>query len=335
MSSDLRLEGRIFVAGHAGLAGSAILRRLETDGYRQILTATHGELDLANSHEVEQFFAAHRPKYVFLAAARVGGILANQTYPADFIRENLAIQSNVIDAARRHAVRKLLFLGSSCIYPKNAPQPLQEDHLLTGPLEVTNEPYAIAKIAGIKMCAAYNRQYDTDFLCIMPTNLYGPGDNYDLQNSHVLPALIRKAHEAKLGHLDRMVLWGSGRPRREFMHADDLASASVFLMERYSAAQIGEFINVGVGTDLSILDLAKTVADVVGFRGAMAFDDSKPDGTPQKLLDISRLSELGWRAKIPLEIGVQNAYADFLARYSQISAEDDRAQQVVSIEVRP
>jgi len=313
MSEQRRLEGPIYVAGHRGLAGSAILRALKRGGYTDIVSATHQSLDLTVRADVDAFFALHQPRTVFLAAARVGGILANDTYPADFIRDNLAIQTNVIDAAHRFGVARLLFLGSSCIYPKFAAQPIEEQSLLTGPLEVTNEAYAIAKIAGIKMCAAFNRQYGTDFMSIMPTNLYGPGDNYDLTQSHVLPALIRKAHEAKLAHASQMVVWGTGTPRREFMHADDLAGACLFLMERASAKDIGELINVGTGLDLSIAELARLVGAVVGFEGDLVFDSSKPDGTPRKLLDVSKLARLGWRAQISLELGIREAYEDFLA----------------------
>lgn len=321
MSEDgASLQGPIYVAGHRGLAGSAIVRRLRDLGYADILTATHAELDLTQAAAVEAFFSAKRPRYVFLAAAKVGGILANNTYPGDFIRDNLAIQCNVIEAARRHGVGKLLFLGSSCIYPKNVPQPMREDYLLTGPLEATNEAYAIAKIAGIKMCAAYNRQYGTQFLALMPTNLYGPNDSYDLANSHVLPALIRKAHEAKGSGAEQLVVWGSGQPRREFMHADDLARAAVFVMERCHPAEVGEFLNVGTGEDLSIAELAQLVCRVVGFHGRIEFDASKPDGTPRKLLDISRIRALGWSPSISLGNGITDAYADFLARFGTPAA---------------
>jgi GDP-L-fucose synthase len=261
---------------------------------------------------VDGLFAAERPEYVFLAAARVGGIHANDTYPADFIRDNLLIQTSVIDAAWRHGVRKLMFLGSSCIYPKHAPQPMREEHLLGGALEPTNEAYAIAKIAGIKMCAAYNRQHGTDYLCVMPTNLYGPGDNYDLQNSHVLPALIRKMHEARERGADQVEIWGSGTPRREFLHSDDLAAACVFLMQRCSARDIGEIVNIGAGRDISIAELARLVADIVGFAGELRFNTDYPDGTPRKLLDVSRLRALGWEARLPLLEGIAHAYADYV-----------------------
>lgn len=306
---------RVYVAGHRGLAGSAIHRCLLAHGYKDVVTRSHAELDLTDRAAVERFFAAARPSQVYLAAARVGGILANNTHPADFLRDNLLIQTNVIDCAHRFDVRKLLFLGSSCIYPKHAPQPMQEQHLLTGVLEPTNEAYAIAKIAGIKMCAAYNRQHGTNFMAVMPTNLYGPGDNYDLANSHVLPALIRKAHEAKAGGQGEMVVWGSGTPRREFLYSDDLADACVFLMERFAARDLGEFVNIGVGHDLSIRELAQSVCRIVGFGGALRWDASKPDGTPRKLLDVSRLRALGWQARVSLDQGIERAYADFRERF--------------------
>ncbi len=307
---------KIYVAGHRGLAGSAIQRCLAARGYSNLLVRSHAELDLTDRAAVERFFASERPQHVYLAAARVGGILANNTYPADFLRENLLIQTNVIDCAHRFGVRKLMFLGSSCIYPKLAPQPMKEEHLLTGLLEPTNEAYAIAKIAGIKMCAAYNRQHDCNFMAVMPTNLYGPGDNYDLANSHVLPALIRKAHEAKVAGHAELPVWGSGTPRREFLYSDDLADACVFLMERFDARDLGEFVNVGVGHDLSIRELAQTVCRIVGFQGALRWDASKPDGTPRKLLDVSRLSGLGWQARVSLEQGIERAYADFRERFA-------------------
>jgi GDP-L-fucose synthase len=306
---------KVYVAGHRGLAGSATVRRLTASGYRNIATRTHAELDLTDRAAVEGFFAKEQPRHVYLAAAKVGGILANNTYPADFIRENLLIQTNVIDAAYRHGAEKLMFLGSSCIYPKFAPQPMKEEHLLTGVLEPTNEAYAIAKIAGIKMCASYNRQHGTNFIAVMPTNLYGPGDNYDLANSHVLPALIRKAHEAKAAGRRELVVWGSGSPRREFLYSDDLADACIFLMERCSAAEVGEFVNVGVGHDISIRELAETVAQVVGFKGELVWDKTKPDGTPRKLLDVSRLAALGWSPKTDFVRGIELAYADFKARF--------------------
>jgi GDP-L-fucose synthase len=312
----MQADSKIYVAGHRGLVGSAVMRRLRAGGYANLVTRTHDELDLTDQAAVRRFFEAERPEYVFLAAAKVGGILANSTYPADFIHRNLAIETNVIHAAYRCGVSKLLFLGSSCIYPRHAPQPMKEEHLLTGPLEPTNEPYAVAKIAGIKMCAAYNRQYGTNFISVMPTNLYGPGDNYDLENSHVLPALIRKMHEAKEAGRDAVTIWGTGSPRREFLDSDDLADACVFLMERVDAAEVGEFINVGVGHDLSIREAAELVAEVVGFKGRLEFDASRPDGSPRKLLDVSRLSALGWRAGTPLREGLSKAYRDYLSRYA-------------------
>jgi len=310
--SAMRAGDKIFVAGHRGLAGSAIARRLERGGYRNLVTRTHAELDLTDQAATDAFFAREKPRHVFLAAARVGGIKANATYPAQFIHENLAIEVNVIEACRRHRVEKLLFLGSSCIYPKLAPQPMKEEHLLTGALEPTNEPYAIAKIAGIKMCSAYNREYGTDYLCVMPTNLYGPGDNFDLENSHVLPALMRKAHEARMRNAHDIVVWGTGTPRREFLFSDDLADACVFLMERCGAKDIGEFINIGTGEDLTTRALAELVIDIVGFRGKLTLDGSHPDGPPRKLLDVSRLTALGWRARTTLADGIRATYAWYL-----------------------
>lgn len=301
----------MYVAGHRGLVGSAILRRLEREGFTGLITRSHRELDLTVQAEVEGFFREERPEYVFLAAARVGGILANSTYPADFIRDNLQIQTNVIDSAYRAGVKKLLFLGSSCIYPRDCPQPMKEEHLLSGKLEPTNEPYAVAKIAGIKMCQAYNRQYGTRFVSVMPTNLYGPGDDFDLETSHVLAALIRKFHDAKAAGEDAVTVWGTGRPRREFLHVDDLADACLFVMRHYDDDEI---INIGVGEDIGIHDLALLIKDVAGFRGEIRLDPSKPDGTPRKLLDVSRLSSLGWRSKIPLRRGIEETYtwyADF------------------------
>jgi GDP-L-fucose synthase len=305
-------KGKIYVAGHRGLVGSAIVRRLQSGGYFNLLLRTHADLDLLDQRAVDAFFARERPEYVFLAAAKVGGIHANNIYRADFIYQNLMIELNIIHASHRHGAKKLMFLGSSCIYPKHAPQPMKEEYLLTGLLEPTNEPYAIAKIAGIKMCDAYNRQYGTNFMSVMPTNLYGPGDNYDLQGSHVLPALIRKMHEAKLQKAKEVVVWGTGSPRREFLYSDDLADACVFLMERYNAADVGEFINIGVGKEITIREAAELIAEVVGFRGKLVFDTSKPDGTPRKLLDVSRLQALGWRAKTSFQEGITKAYADYL-----------------------
>lgn len=310
----MRPTDKIYVAGHRGLVGSAIMRRLQAGGYNNIITRTHAELDLTDQSSVQSFFAAEKPDCVFLAAAKVGGIQANNTYRADFIYQNLMIESNIIHAAYQNNVKKLLFLGSSCIYPKHAPQPMKEEYLLTGLLEPTNEPYAVAKIAGIKMCAAYNRQYGTDFVSVMPTNLYGPNDNYDLQNSHVLPALIRKMHEAKQRGDAEVVVWGTGSPRREFLYSDDMADACVFLMEKCKAQDIGEFVNIGVGTDVTIRELAQLVADVVGFQGQLVFDHGKPDGATQKLLDVTRLSTLGWRARTAFKDGIKLAYDDFLQK---------------------
>jgi GDP-L-fucose synthase len=298
-------DSKIYVAGHRGLVGSAILRRLQALGYRNVIERHRKELDLLDRQDVDAFFAAARPEYVFLAAAKVGGIHANNTYPADFIRDNLLIQTNVIDAAHRHGVNKLLFLGSSCIYPRLASQPISEDALLTGSLEPTNEWYAIAKIAGIKMCQAYRRQYGFDAISAMPTNLYGPGDNFSLENSHVLPALMRKFHDAVQANREEVVVWGTGTPRREFLHVDDLADAVIFLMRHYS----GEApVNVGTGTDVTIKELAHLIADTTGFKGVLRFDTSKPDGTPRKLLDVSRLRALGWEAKIDLLQGLRSTY---------------------------
>jgi len=307
-SEAVNRDARIFVAGHRGMVGSAIVRRLQRGGYDNLLLRGRAELDLTEQSAVERFFAAERPDYVFIAAAKVGGIQANNTFRAEFLYQNLMIESNVIHAAWRAGVERLLFLGSSCIYPRDCPQPIREDYLLTGPLEPTNEPYAIAKIAGIKLCESYNRQYGTRYVCAMPTNLYGPNDNYDLATSHVLPALIRKAHEARERGDSELVVWGSGRPRREFLYVDDMADACVFLME--SGVSEGLF-NVGTGSDVSIRELAQTVMDVVGFGGRIVFDASRPDGTPRKLLDVSRLGALGWRASMPLREGIRLAHADF------------------------
>lgn len=300
------LEAKVYVAGHRGLVGSAIVRALRSNGYRNLLLRTSKELDLRDSAAVQSFFQQNRPDYVFLAAAKVGGILANSKYPAEFIYDNLMIQTNVIHSAYLAGVKKLLFLGSSCIYPKHAPQLMREDHLLTGPLEPTNEPYAVAKIAGIKMCQAYNRQYGTRFISVMPTNLYGPNDNFDLETSHVLPALIRKFHEARENQSPYVVVWGTGRPRREFLHVDDLAEACLFLMDHYDE---DEPINIGTGEDLTISELVGIIKDVVGYLGEVKYDTSKPDGTPRKLLDVSRIRKLGWSPKIGLEEGIRMTYA--------------------------
>ncbi len=306
---EMEKHSRIFVAGHRGLVGSAICRHLLRLGYTNLIARTRGELDLTNQSAVDAFFAAEKPEYVFLAAAKVGGILANSNYPVEFLRDNLTIEINVIEAAYRNGVKKLECLGSSCIYPKLAPQPIKEEYLLTGPLEPTNEWYAIAKIAGIKLAQAYWRQYGFRAISLMPTNVYGPGDNFDLQSSHVLPALIRKAHEARLKHSREMVVWGSGEPRREFLYVDDMAEAAVFLMLHYDSADI---INVGVGEDHSIRELAELVCRVVGYQGRLVFDASKPDGMPRKLLDIARLRNIGWRPRINLEEGIARAYQWFL-----------------------
>ena len=302
----LNRDDSIYVAGHGGLVGSAICRRLNAGGFGGVLTRTRGELDLCDGAAVEGFFAESRPEYVILAAAKVGGILANDRSPADFIRENLLIQTHVIAAAHRHGAKKLLFLGSSCIYPKHAPQPMREEHLLSGPLEPTNSAYAIAKIAGIEMCNAYRRQHGFNAISLMPTNLYGPGDNFDLENGHVLPALIRRMHEAKAAGAAEVVIWGSGSPRREFLYVDDLAAAAVFLMEHYDE---GRPVNVGVGEDVSIRELAELVREVVGYRGELGFDTSKPDGTPRKLLDVSVVQGLGWRAAVSLRDGIGRTYS--------------------------
>lgn len=312
----MRPDCKIYVTGHRGLVGSALMRRLKAGGYVNIVTRSHSELDLVDQAAVNAFFKRERPEYVFLAAAKVGGIHANNTYRADFIYQNLMIESNIIHAAYLNGVKKLLFLGSSCIYPKLAPQPMKEEHLLTGLLEVTNEPYAIAKIAGIKMCGAYNSQYGTNYISAMPTNLFGPGDNYDLQNSHVLPALIRKMHEAKTNGQKEVVVWGTGTPRREFLYSDDLADACVFLMESRNAKEIGEFVNIGSGREVTIRELAELVAEVVGFNGGLVFDSSKPDGTPRKLLDVSRLRALGWQGKTGFRDGIAKAYMDFLQNFA-------------------
>jgi len=310
----MRLDmGPVFVAGHRGLVGSAICRRLQNEGIA-VLTASREQVDLKSRSAVDAFFAGNEIEQVYLAAAKVGGIHANDTFPAEFIYENLAIQTNVIDAAWRAGVKKLLFLGSSCIYPKQAPQPMQEDSLLTGPLEPTNEWYAIAKIAGIKMCQAYRKQYGFDAISAMPTNLYGPGDNFDLSTSHVLPALIRKFHEAKAAGTTSVTVWGTGTPRREFLHVDDLADACLFLMRNYSAPEI---VNVGWGQDISIMDLAELIKDVVGFQGDIKLDTSKPDGTPRKLLDTSRLASLGWKPSIGLEAGIRGTY-DWYANHVRV-----------------
>lgn len=311
----MQQQDRIFVAGHRGLVGSAIARRLQAEGFSNLLLAGRDRVDLRNRDALEAFFSEEKPDVVFLAAAKVGGIHANNIYPAEFLFENLQIQDNVIDAAYRHGAKKLVFLGSSCIYPKLAPQPIREEYLLTGALEPTNEWYAIAKIAGIKMCQAYRRQYGFNAISLMPTNLYGPGDNFDLQNSHVLPALIRKFHEAKLRGDAEVVMWGTGTPRREFLHVDDLADAVVHLAKTYEGEDI---VNIGVGDDIAIRELAELVKDITGFEGAIVNDTSKPDGTPRKLLDVSRLEGLGWKAKIPLREGIESTYRWFLEHQTSL-----------------
>ena len=305
-------SARVYVAGHRGMVGSAIVRALRARGFENIVTRSSAELDLRDQRAVADFFAAERPDYVFLAAARVGGILANDSYPADFIYDNLCIEANVIHSAFRTGVRKLLFLGSTCIYPKLAPQPLKEEYLLSGPLEPTNEWYAVAKIAGIKLCQAYRRQHGCDFISAMPTNLYGPGDNFDREKSHVIPAMLRKMHEAKVAGEPSVTLWGTGRPLREFLHVDDLAEALLFLMQHYSDES---HVNVGVGEDISIRELAETIRGIVGYEGELVFDDSKPDGTPRKLVDTSLINGLGWQAKIPLKEGVAATYRWFVDHY--------------------
>jgi GDP-L-fucose synthase len=311
----VKKDSKIYIAGHRGMVGSAIHRKLQEKGFTNFVLKTSKELDLRNQQAVADFFETQKPEYVFLAAAKVGGIIANNTYRADFLYENLAIQNNVIHSSYENKVTKLMFLGSSCIYPKLAPQPLKEDYLLSGFLEETNEPYAIAKIAGIKLCEAYRKQYGCDFISVMPTNLYGPNDNYDLQNSHVLPAMIRKFHEAKVSNNQEVNLWGTGSPMREFLHADDLAEACVYLMENYSQP---EFINVGTGTDVTIKELAETVKEIVGFEGILNWDTTKPDGTPRKLMDVSRLHAQGWKHKIDLKEGIKLAYQDFLEHHDSL-----------------
>ena len=303
---------KIYVAGHTGLVGSALLRLLQQKGFTNIITSSSKEMDLRNQEAVRSFFEKEKPQYVFLAAAKVGGIIANNTYPAEFIYDNLMMESNIIHESYRNGVSKLLFLGSSCIYPKLAPQPLKEEYLLSGYLEPTNEAYALAKIAGISLCQSYHRQYGCRFICVMPTNLYGPGDNYDLQNSHVLPALIRKFHEAKIKGENKVTVWGSGNPRREFMHVDDLANACFFLMQEYEQPEI---INIGSGKDNTIAELALLVKEITGFTGGLVFDKSKPDGTPRKLLDVEKINALGWKAAIELDEGIRTVYADFVERY--------------------
>lgn len=319
----MQKDSKIYVAGHMGLVGSALMRALQKDGYTNIIVYTREELDLTRQIDVEQFFIKEKPEYVFLAAAKVGGILANNTYPADFIYQNLVIETNIIEGARKSGVRKLLFLGSSCIYPKFADQPMKEEYLLTGKIEPTNEPYAVAKISGIKMCQSYNRQYDTNFIAVMPTNLYGPNDNFDLTSSHVLPALIRKFHEAKESGAKEVVAWGTGSPKREFLHVDDLAQACLFVMNNYNPnkeenEQGQMFLNVGTGLDISIKELTEMVKGIVSFEGEIKWDTTKPDGAPRKLLDVSKLEKLGWKHKIGLKEGIISAYEWYKANKTQL-----------------
>lgn len=311
----MKKTDKIYVAGHNGMVGSAIVRALQKQGFENLVYRTSKELDLRNQEAVDQFFSEEKPHYVFLAAAKVGGIIANNTYRAEFLYDNLMIVSNIVHSAHAHGVTKLLFLGSSCIYPKMAPQPIKEEYLLTGPLEYTNEPYAIAKIAGIKLCESYRDQYGDDFISVMPTNLYGINDNYHPENSHVLPALIRRFHEAKMNGLKEVMIWGSGTPKREFLYADDLADACLFLMEEYSGKEI---VNIGCGEDLSIRELAELVKEVTGYTGNLVFDTSKPDGTPRKLLDVSKINALGWRYKTSLREGMNMAYQDFLTKTQKL-----------------
>lgn len=305
-------EAKIYIAGHRGMVGSAIHRQLISRGFNNFVLRTSAELDLRDQAAVNAFFAEQKPEYVFLAAAKVGGILANNTYRAEFLWDNLSIQNNIIHSAHIHGTKKLMFLGSSCIYPKLAPQPLKEEYLLTGPLESTNEPYAIAKIAGIKLCEAYRDQYGCNFISVMPTNLYGINDNYHPENSHVLPALIRRFHEAKVDSISQVAIWGSGTPKREFLYADDMAEACIYLMETYNEK---EFLNIGTGEDISILDLAHLVAQVIGYQGDIVTNPEKPDGTPRKLMDVSKLHQLGWKHNTSLKEGIRSAYEDFLSRY--------------------
>ena len=322
----MKKDSRVYVAGHRGLVGSSIIRQLRTNGYENIITRTHAELDLTNQEEVKVFFQKEKPEFVFLCAAKVGGILSNLKYPAEFIQQNLAIQTNVIHESWRTGVNRLLFLGSSCIYPRDCPQPIHEKYLLTGQLEWTNRPYAVAKISGIEMCWSYNRQYNTKYLAIMPTNLFGPGDNYDLDTSHVLPALIRKMHEAKVGRKSSVLVWGSGKPRREFLYSDDLGDAAMFLMDlpegKFNSLlganstindnSLPPLVNIGAGKDITILELAELVKRIIGFEGDLEWDNSKPDGTPRKLLDVSRMEMIGWKAKTVFNDGIAKAYDDYL-----------------------
>lgn len=308
----MKKSDKIFVAGHRGLVGSAIKRELEVQGFTNILVKTHQELDLTDSAAIAEFFEKEKPDFVILTAAKVGGILGNNTYPVEFFTENMKIQLNVIENSFKNNVKKLLFLGSSCIYPKNAQQPMKEEYLLSSKLEKTNEMYALAKISGLKLCSAYNREYGTDYISVMPCNLYGLNDNYDLKNAHVLPMLVRRFHEAKVNNQSEVVVWGTGMPKREFMYAGDLAKAVVFLLKNKSASEIGEFINIGTGEEITILELAELIKEVVGFKGRIVFDTSKPDGTMRKLMDVSRINNLGWHAQTSLKDGIKLLYEDFL-----------------------
>lgn len=308
----MKKNDKIYIAGHRGLVGSAIKREFEEQGFSGILVKTHSELDLTDSAAVAEFFEKEKPQYVILAAAKVGGILGNNTYPVEFFTENMKIQLNVIENSFKNNVKKLLFLGSSCIYPKNASQPMKEEYLLSSKLEKTNEMYALAKISGLKLCAAYNREYGTDYISVMPCNLYGLNDNYDLKNAHVLPMLVRRFHEAKVNNQSEVVVWGTGMPKREFMYAGDLAKAVVFLLKNKSASEIGEFINIGTGEEITILELAELIKEVIGFKGRIVFDTSKPDGTMRKLMDVSRINNLGWHAQTSLKDGIKLVYEDFL-----------------------
>jgi len=324
----MKISGKVYVAGHRGMVGSALVRQLQARGDCEVVVRTHRELDLTDQAAVAEFMQAEKPDVVILAAAKVGGIWANNTYPAEFIYENLMIESNIVHQAYRSGVKRLLFLGSSCIYPKLAAQPMREDALLTGVLEATNEPYAVAKIAGIKLCESYNRQYGVDYRSVMPTNLYGPNDNFHPENSHVIPAMMRRFHEAKLSDAPEVVVWGSGKPMREFLHVDDMAAASLFVLELDGAAYQANttpmlsHINVGTGTDVTIRELAETMAKVVGFKGQIGFDTTKPDGTPRKLMDVSRLADMGWRASIDLEQGLRDTYAWFLAHETELRGKE-------------
>ncbi len=325
----MKLTDKIYIAGHNGLVGSAIFRLLKKKGYTNIITRSSAQLDLRDQKTVNDFFEAEQPAYVFMAAAKVGGIMANQTYPADFIYDNISIQNNVIHSSYKWGVEKLLFLGSSCIYPKNAPQPIIEDYLMTGCLEPTNEPYAIAKIAGINMCQSYMRQYGCNFISVMPPNLFGPGDNYDLQNAHVLPALLRKFHEAKVNNYESVVVWGTGKPRREFLHVDDAAMACYFLMQKCESPEI---INIGTGLDYSIKEMANIVNKITGFNGQIVFDETKPDGTPRKLLNVDKINKLGWQATIDFEAGLQSTYTNFEENYlSYINQKGNKILQYLNV----